>query len=204
MHAALIMWRRSISDCQMRFVSMLSDGDSKTFQFLSDNKIYGSDIKIEKEECLNHIAKRLGTSLRNKVKEWKVKKVTLGGRKQGSLTDKNITKLQNYYRKAIKDNVPDTDKMKTAIYASLMHCSSTDKKPMHGKCPEGESSWCFYKRAIAKGETPGSHSSMKTYLSPQVVEKIMPVYQRLASDTILERCVAGKTQNSNESLHSCI
>ncbi|GFY31797.1 uncharacterized protein TNCV_4201061 [Trichonephila clavipes] len=205
MHAALIMWRRSISDCQMRFVSMLSDGDSKTFQFLSDNKIYGSDIKIEKEECLNHIAKRLGTSLRNKVKEWKVKKVTLGGRKQGSLTDKNITKLQNYYRKAIKDNVPDTDKMKTATcIASLMHCSSTDKKPMHGKCPEGESSWCFYKRAIAKGETPGSHSSMKTYLSPQVVEKIMPVYQRLASDTILERCVAGKTQNSNESLHSCI
>ncbi|GFV66238.1 uncharacterized protein TNCV_2631791 [Trichonephila clavipes] len=188
----------------MRFVSMLSDGDSKTFQFLSDNKIYGSDIKIEKEECLNHIAKRLGTSLRNKVKEWKVKKVTLGGRKQGSLTDKNITELQNYYRKAIKDNVPDTDKMKTAIYASLMHCSSTDKKPMHGKCPEGESSWCFYKRAIAKGETPGSHSSMRTYLSPQVVEKIMPVYQRLASDTILERCVAGKTQNSNESLHSCI
>ncbi|GFT54212.1 uncharacterized protein TNCV_2467241 [Trichonephila clavipes] len=152
MHAALIMWRRSISDCQMRFVSMLSDGDSKTFQFLSDNKIYGSDIKIEKEECLNHIAKRLGTSLRNKVKEWKVKKVTLGGRKQGSLTDKSITKLQNYYRKAIKDNVPDTDKMKTAIYASLMHCSSTDKKPMHGKCREGESSWCFYKRAIAKDD----------------------------------------------------
>ncbi|GFU28585.1 uncharacterized protein TNCV_467941 [Trichonephila clavipes] len=33
MHAVLIMWRRSISDCQMRFVSMLSDGDSKTFQF---------------------------------------------------------------------------------------------------------------------------------------------------------------------------
>ncbi|GFT32334.1 uncharacterized protein TNCV_4483721 [Trichonephila clavipes] len=92
--------------------------------------------------------------------------------------------------------------MKTAIYASLMHCSLTDKKPMHGKCPEGESLWCFYKRAIAKGETPGSHSSMRTYLSPQVVEKIMPVYQRLASDTILERCVAGKTQNSNESLHS--
>ncbi|GFW99391.1 uncharacterized protein TNCV_3006931 [Trichonephila clavipes] len=155
MHAALIIWRRSISDCQMRFVSMLSKGDSKTIQFLSDNKIYGSDVKIEKEECLNHIAKRLGTSLRNKVKEWKVKKVTLGGRKQRSLTNKNITKLQNYYRKAIKDNVPDTNKMKTAIYASLMHCLSTDKKPMHGKCPEGESSWCLYKRAIAKNEPQG-------------------------------------------------
>ncbi|GFV36250.1 uncharacterized protein TNCV_2232971 [Trichonephila clavipes] len=85
-----------------------------------------------------------------------------------------------------------------------MHCSSTDKRPVHGKCPEGESSWCFYKRAKAKSETPGSHSSMKTYLSPQVVEKIMPVYQRLASDTILERRVEDKTQNSNYSLHSCI
>ncbi|GFV75930.1 uncharacterized protein TNCV_1455271 [Trichonephila clavipes] len=40
MYAGLIMWRRSISDCQMRFVSKLSDGDSKNFQFLSDNKIY--------------------------------------------------------------------------------------------------------------------------------------------------------------------
>ncbi|GFT46552.1 uncharacterized protein TNCV_3184121 [Trichonephila clavipes] len=94
--------------------------------------------------------------------------------------------------------------MKTAIFASLMHCSSTDKKPMHGKCPEGETSWRFYKRAIAKGETPGSHSSKRTYLSPQVVKKIIPVYQRLSLDTILERCVAGKTQNLNESLHSCI
>ncbi|GFU87632.1 uncharacterized protein TNCV_2935541 [Trichonephila clavipes] len=45
---------------------------------------------------------------------------------------------------------------------------------------------------------------MRTYLSPQVVETIMPVYQRLASETILERCVAGKTQISKESLHSCI
>ncbi|GFT58893.1 uncharacterized protein TNCV_185281 [Trichonephila clavipes] len=80
-YAALIMWKRSISDCQMRFVSMLRDGDSKTLQFLSKNKIYGSGVKIEKKEHLNYIAKRLDTSLRNKVKEWKVKKVTLGGRK---------------------------------------------------------------------------------------------------------------------------
>ncbi|GFX92343.1 uncharacterized protein TNCV_1112701 [Trichonephila clavipes] len=51
---------------------------------------------------------------------------------------------------------------------------------------------------------PQGHTSMRTYLLQQVVERIMLVYQRLASDTVLERCVAGKTQNSNESLHSCI
>ncbi|GFY15003.1 uncharacterized protein TNCV_235531 [Trichonephila clavipes] len=74
MYAALIMWRRSISDRQMRFVSMLSDGDSKTFQFLSDNKIYGSDIKIEKGRVPESYCKEARhIALRNKVKEWKVK-----------------------------------------------------------------------------------------------------------------------------------
>ena len=32
----------------------------------------------------------------------------------------------------------------------------------------------------------------------------MPVYQRLASTSLLERCVSGRTQNANESLHSMI
>ncbi|GFX43216.1 hypothetical protein TNCV_2389241 [Trichonephila clavipes] len=32
----------------------------------------------------------------------------------------------------------------------------------------------------------------------------MPVYQRLASNKILLRCVLSKTQNTNENSHSCI
>ncbi|GFW78912.1 uncharacterized protein TNCV_2973011 [Trichonephila clavipes] len=97
--------------------------------------------------------------------------------------------------------------MKTAIYASLMHCSSTDKRPMHGKCPEGESSWCFYKRAIAKGETPGSHSSVRTYLSPQVVEKIMPVYQRLQGEATMHespiRSIFSTRVGHNQEYNGC-
>nr|XP_042913580.1 uncharacterized protein LOC122273614 [Parasteatoda tepidariorum] len=203
MHAAYVMWSRSVKECGMRYTSILSDGDSKTYQFLLENKVYG-DITVSKEECLNHVAKRLGTALRNKVKEWRIKKVTLGGRKKGNLTEANILKLQNYYRKAIRQNVPDISKMKSAIYASLKHCSSTDAKPSHSHCPEGASSWCFFQRAIAEGRPIAKHSQMKMFLSQAVVEKIMPVYQRLASEEILKRCVAGKTQNRNESLHSCI
>ncbi|GFX45205.1 uncharacterized protein TNCV_3432531 [Trichonephila clavipes] len=45
---------------------------------------------------------------------------------------------------------------------------------------------------------------MKTKLSEEVAAKIMPVYQSLASKEILLHCVSGKTQNANESLHSCI
>ncbi|GFT30085.1 uncharacterized protein TNCV_715461 [Trichonephila clavipes] len=181
MHAAYILWNRSISDCAMRYTTVLCD-----------------------EECVNHVAKRLGTALRNKVKEWRSKGVTLGGRKQGSLTDATITKLQNFYRKAIVDNVPEVEKMKASIFATLFHCMSTDAKPMHSKCPDGKLSWCFYNRAKADNKVPGSHKSMKTKLSEEVVAKIMPVYQRLASNEILLRCVSGKTQNANESLHSCI
>ncbi|PSN43285.1 hypothetical protein C0J52_19980, partial [Blattella germanica] len=40
--------------------------------------VYGPDVIIEKEECLNHVAKRLKTGLKNVVAEWRVKGVTLG------------------------------------------------------------------------------------------------------------------------------
>ncbi|GFU82908.1 uncharacterized protein TNCV_3514861 [Trichonephila clavipes] len=111
----------------MRYVSILSDGDAKTYQHLSSLNVYGSCIKIAKEECINHVAKRLGTGLRNKILEWRNKGITIGGRKEGNLKENTIVKLTNFYRKAIKDNAPDVRKMKSAILASLFHCSSTDK-----------------------------------------------------------------------------
>ncbi|GFV05667.1 uncharacterized protein TNCV_890761 [Trichonephila clavipes] len=45
---------------------------------------------------------------------------------------------------------------------------------------------------------------MKTKLTEEVVAKILPVYQRIASNEILSRCTSGKSQNANESLHSVI
>ncbi|GFY55119.1 uncharacterized protein TNIN_281021 [Trichonephila inaurata madagascariensis] len=45
---------------------------------------------------------------------------------------------------------------------------------------------------------------MKTKLTEEVVAKILPVYQRLASNEVLSRCTSGKSQNTNESLHSVI
>ncbi|GFX67711.1 uncharacterized protein TNCV_3934521 [Trichonephila clavipes] len=73
-----------------------------------------------------------------------------------------------------------------------------DRTPKHSKCLTGSTSWCLYKRALAKNEKPMSHSPMKTKLSEQVLEKILPVYQRYANDELLERCSDGKTQNTNK------
>ena len=66
--AAEIIWKRSIST-GIRYCSILSDGDAKTFHHLLNLNIYGDDFKICKEECINLVAKCEGVGLRNKVKE---------------------------------------------------------------------------------------------------------------------------------------
>lgn len=94
--------------------------------------------------------------------------------------------------------------MQTAVLATLEHVTSTDKKPKHSKCPKGENSWCFYNKAKAKKEKPKSHSEMSLRLNDLVYKEIKPVYQRLSSKELLERCTSGGTQNVNESLHSVV
>ncbi|GFX15162.1 uncharacterized protein TNCV_2708671 [Trichonephila clavipes] len=95
--------------------------------------------------------------------------------------------------------------MKTAIYATLFHSISTDQKPQHFKCPTGKDSWCFFQAALARGEVPGPHvKHVKTPLKETHLAKIMPIYQRLATNELLQRCIRCVTQNANESLHSII
>ncbi|GFW70149.1 uncharacterized protein TNCV_2216011 [Trichonephila clavipes] len=153
MHATYILWNRSISVCAIRYTTILCDGDAKTHQHLNEKTCMDMMLP-SKKKSVNHVAKRWGTALRNKIKEWRVKCVTLGGRKQGSLTYTTITKLQNFYRKAIVDNVPEVDNMKTSILTTLFHCMSLDAKPMHSKCPEGKLSWCFYNRDKTYNKVP--------------------------------------------------
>ncbi|KAJ4435206.1 hypothetical protein ANN_23783 [Periplaneta americana] len=129
----------------------------------------------------------------------------LGGKKPGSLTATVITKLQRYYSNAIRDNIKDLHAMKTAILATLYHCSSTDSKPNHSKCPIGLNTWCFFNKATALGISPGFHQkNIHTPLSIPVLQNIIPLYKRLTSNALLERCLEGRTQNCNECLHSMI
>lgn len=202
--AALKIWKRS-EEKGFRYTTLLSDGDSKSFLKLTEANVYGKNIKIQKEECVNHVSKRLGTALRNAVKEWRSRGVTLGGKSYGSLKEVTIKKLTRYYQNAIRKNKGNVADMKTAIYATLYHNISTDRKPQHNKCPAGKDSWCFYQSALADNKIPESHATkIKTPINEAHLVKILPIYQRLASNELLERCVRCATQNSNESLHSMI
>lgn len=154
---------------------------------------------------MNHVAKRLGTGLKKLVGESSKMGITLGGVTKGSLKSKTIETLQRYYRNSIVQNLGNVQAMKSNIYATLYHCSSTDDEPRHIKCPTGEESWCFYNRAIAKGENPGKHGDcIHTPINKNVLKAVIPLYSRLAHESLLGRCVEGRTQNSNESIHNII
>lgn len=202
--AAERLWKSSL-DYNFRYTTILSDGDSKSWQHIQSLNVYGDSTTINKEECINHVSKRLGTALRKVVKDCRVKKITLGGIAYGSLKDATIIKLQKYYKNAILKNKDNVDGMKSSILATLHHCVSTDENPRHFKCPTGTESWCFYNRALANGKTPGPHKkNLKTPITETVLKHIAPVYQRLGSYELLNRCSKCLTQNSNESLNGLI
>ncbi|GFW86343.1 uncharacterized protein TNCV_4331271 [Trichonephila clavipes] len=204
MEAALTLWKRSTS-LGFRYITVLSDGDCKTFNYLCEKKVYGPDIVIKKEECINHVSKRFGTAVRSTVKDCRAQGISLGGKAHGSLKEATIKKITTYYQKAILRNKGDVNAMKTAIYATLLHSISTDAKPQNSKCPAGENSWYFYQSAIANGEKPNNHKlNVGTPINEKFLPKILPIYQRLASNDLLERCIRCGTQNANESVHSMI
>ncbi|XP_055865681.1 uncharacterized protein LOC129922757 [Biomphalaria glabrata] len=203
-HAAEVLWLRSVTKFKLRYTSMLSDGDAKSFKRVTELKPYG-DIPIVKEECVNHVGKRMGSALRNLVADCSKKGTSLGGKGHGKLTQNTIKKLTLYYSRAIRKHKNVSD-MQKAIMASLYHCLSTEKSPKHQLCPTGSGSWCFYNAAVAKNETPGPHSKLLcTPLNYKLLaDHLKPIYKRLSEPALLQRCLLGATQNANESLHSKI
>ena len=201
--AAELLWERSVQR-GFRYTTLLSDGDARTFKHLCDLRVYG-DVELEKEECVNHVAKRLGTALRKLATQGKKAGVTLGGHGRGKLTQRVITQLTQYYGNAVRAHSGDLDGMRDAILATFFHAISTNEAPQHQHCPIGLDSWCFYQRALAADNPTAEldHEALVgTPLSAEVGEQVKDVYLRLSHDDLLKRCLRGGTQNANESLHS--
>eukprot|EP00112_Aurelia_sp_Birch-Aquarium-sp1_P002811 Seg1311.5 transcript_id=Seg1311.5/GoldUCD/mRNA.D3Y31 product="hypothetical protein" protein_id=Seg1311.5/GoldUCD/D3Y31 len=198
---ALRLWNRSEERHKLRYTTMLCDGDSKAFDAVLAAVPYGPDVKIEKEDCVNHVSKRMGTALRNIVATSKAQKDSISGK--GKLTQEKMTKIQNYYGRAIKDNANDVDLLKKRIFAIIFHLSSSDLNPKHTHCPPGDKSWCFWQRAVAQSKDPGSHKEHDT-LPADIGKKLVPIFLRLSDSDLLKRCSRNRTQNPNESLHHLI
>ncbi|CAN8019459.1 unnamed protein product, partial [Ixodes persulcatus] len=197
--AALILFKRSWERHNLRYTTVLCDGDSRSFAALQEANVYGF-FPIHKEDCVNHVKKRMGTALRSLIQKQKgAAGMSLGGK--GRLTADLIARLSSYYGWALKSHEGDVDAMHKAVMATYHHVTSNDVKSNHSLCPTGEQSWCKQNAAKAKEEpVPKHHYNLPDH----VCTALLPVYTRLADKKLLQRCQRGKTQNSNESLHSVI
>ncbi|XP_070390930.1 uncharacterized protein [Dermacentor albipictus] len=193
--AALILFARSLTKHNLRYTTIVSDGDSATYSALVKENVYGL-VPVVKEECLNHVQKRMGAALRNLVQK---SDKALGGK--GRLTKALIDKLTDYYGWALRNNSNDAAAMQRAVMASYHHITSTDEEPHHDLCPEGAGSWCRHKAAEANGLPQPRH---RYNLPGYVAEAMLPVYKRLSEPSLLQRCLGAKTQNASESFHSVL
>ncbi|GFU72837.1 uncharacterized protein TNCV_2783021 [Trichonephila clavipes] len=119
----------------------------------------------------------------------------------GKLTDSFIDRLQNYYGIAVRSNVGNLSGLQQNVIAALFHCLSSVEKSMHGQCPIGKDSWCYYQRALSCGKKPNEKYKG---LSNKVLNMIKPTYLELCTKELLTKCLHGKTQNSNECLNGVI
>lgn len=192
--AAPILFWHSLDKNGLRYNTIPSHGDSRTFHALNEESVYGY-IDIEKKDCLNH--KRMGTALH--TLQEKAQGESLGGK--GRLTQDKIKKIANYYGYALRSHTHDVPAMQKVVKAILLHMSSMDDSPDHSHCPGGASSWCCYNRAVASNEKPPPH---KNPLPASVRTTLEPVFARLGDHAPLHRCTDGMTQNAIECLHSVI
>ena len=110
-----------------------SDVDARTYKHLCDLNIYG-DVELQKEECINHVGKRLGTALRKLASSGKKNGMTLGGRGHGKLKQATILKLTAYYGKAVRANSNNLDAMRDPVLATFHHATWADETPQHDLC----------------------------------------------------------------------
>lgn len=125
------------------------------------------------------------------------KKVIFG---KGNITDVGINYIQNCYGLAIGQNTNNLYQMKKNVSAILSHCS--DIKPLserHKWCTRADDSWCsFWNKEKNKKCTLN--------LPPDIKDEpeIKNIFDRLRDESLLKKCLHGKTQNINESFNGIV
>lgn len=89
---------------------MLCDGDSKSHSSAITNS--GYDVEILKEDCINHISKRMFNALNN---------LKMSNKKELNyrLTKPKIEKITNNYSKVLRQNAPDIQKNEAGCYGLI-------------------------------------------------------------------------------------
>ena len=180
---------RSVEKHGLYYTSFYGDGDSKAYPAVKE--VYKNGHKtITKYECISHYQKGVGCRLRKLKKNVK----GLGGK--GSLTDANIDALQNYFGIALRQNDGKLNDMRKSSLASRYHVAG-----YHDSCPRSKDSWCQYQ--ADKLNNTNLYKS-KGGLPIDVRKAILSIYNNLCKEEMLNKCLHGKTQNTNEPFNGII
>ena len=175
----------------LHYTSFYGDGDSKPCPALKD--IYGRSKPIKKFECVGHYQKCVGSRLCNlKTKNTK----GLGGKRK--FTNTKIGTMQNYFGIGLRSNVGSyiLAAMNSACMASMYHICD-----YHDNCPKPADTWCQYQKD--KQDNTNYYKS-EGDLPIDVRRAILPIHQSLCKSEMLEKCLHGKTQNTNELFNGMI
>ena len=189
--AAVATFRRSVANRGLVYSKMLCDGDAKSNQKVNEADLYG--FPITKEDCINHMSKRVFNALET-IKNSNKKELNR------KLTKPVIEKRTNTYATNLKHNAPDVIQMPNDVHGGILHMMSTDDDTQHHLCPPGLKSWCFFQPALALGEEPRKH---RTSIRANVAF-LLPIVDRLTQPDLLKQCAAMQTQNANECFNSLI
>ncbi|GFU47471.1 uncharacterized protein TNCV_3883491 [Trichonephila clavipes] len=88
--------------------------------------------------------------------------------------------------------------MQTAVSAAFFIVAPPTKKPMHGQCPSGSDTWCKYQKAKQEGKL---YKHRTAGLPNAILNTVKTTYMDLCDQSLLEKCLHGKTQNANESFN---
>ena len=56
---AKLLWGRSVESHSLRYTTILSGADSKAMDAVTAPNVYGPDVSIEKEDCMNYVSESM-------------------------------------------------------------------------------------------------------------------------------------------------
>ena len=206
---AIEMFLRSIEKHNLRYTKYVGDGDSSAFGSVKEalKEKYGDSYIIEKEDCIGHVQKRMGSALityKNKKRGSKLSdgKGTGG---TGQLTNVAVDKIQTYYGYAIRNNKGKTEKIIEAIWAIFYHMlggpPSESLTEQHRFCPKTPDTWCKFQKDIIESTNNYSNQTCLPFIFRDELE---PIFNCLSSRELLSGCEQGLTQNANENLNGMV
>ena len=184
--AAKMIWNRSVQKRKLCYTTFLGDGDSKSFQQVTEMDPYNG-VQIEKEECLAHVSKRLKKTLcmvKNNTKNHSYIQRKLN-------ESKAVYISSNYSRIVLQHRGQSPAAIVEGLNIFLSHTSG-----IHENCPVN--TWCQWRLSSKPPPTA------RTNFTQLDIDKIKEVFQIYGTKEFCSHLTLGFTQNANESLHSTI